>query len=85
MRGAIDCHSHTLDQNWLVTGHGPSARMVFTHIPKTAWTVQQLASSHFALFGRDVWGEVFVYNLGGQFGGSGCTCRNPRSRSRCIT
>jgi hypothetical protein len=65
MRGAIDCHSHTLDQNWLVTGHGPSARMDFTHIPKNAWTVQQLASSHIALFGRDVGVAVFVYNLGG--------------------
>jgi hypothetical protein len=37
--------------------------MAFTHIPKYAWTVQQLASAHIALFGRDVGVEVFVYNL----------------------
>ena len=61
-----------------------SARMVFTHIPKNAWTVQQLASSHFALFGRVVGVEVFFYNLGGQFGGSDRTCRISRSRPRCI-
>jgi len=84
VRDAICCHSDSLDQNWLVTRHGPSARMVFMHIPKTAWTVQQLASSHIALFGRDVGIEVFVYDLGGQFGGSGRTYRISRSRSRCI-
>jgi hypothetical protein len=39
--------------------------MIFTHIPKAGWTVQQLASSHIALFGRDVGVEVFVYDLGG--------------------
>jgi hypothetical protein len=59
--------------------------MVFTYIPKNAWTVQQLASSHIALFGRDVGVQVFVYNLEGQFGGSGRTCRTSCSRSRCIT
>jgi hypothetical protein len=37
--------------------------MVFTHIPKNAWTVQQLASSHIAPFGREVGVELFVYNL----------------------
>ena len=84
MRDAINCHGDTFDQNWPVTRHGPSARMVFTHIPKTAWTVQQLASSHIALFGRDVGIEVFVYDLGGQFGGSGRTYGISRSRSRCI-
>jgi hypothetical protein len=32
--------------------------MVFAHIAKNAWTVQQLASSHFALFGREALGGV---------------------------
>jgi hypothetical protein len=58
--------------------------MVFTRIPKAAWTVQQLASSHIALFGWDVGVEMFVYDLGGQFGGSGRAYRISRSRSRCI-
>jgi hypothetical protein len=61
-----------------------SARMVFSHVSEAAWTVEQFASSHIALFGRDVGVEMFVYNLGGWFGGSGRTCRISRSRSRCI-
>ena len=55
-----------------------SARMVLSHIPEAAWTVEQLASSRLALFGWDV-RKMRVDNRGGQFSGAGRTRRIARS------
>jgi hypothetical protein len=58
--------------------------MVLSHSPEAAWTVEQFASSRFALFG---WGvrKMLVDNLGGQFDGSGRTGRIARGRAWCRT
>ena len=61
-----------------------SARMVLSHIPEAAWTVEQLASSRLALFGSD-FRKMLVDNLSGQFGGAGRPGRIARGRAWCRT